>query len=105
MRTSALLSAVLMLSLAESALAQEWVETSTARTGFAWISPVNRESTGHDLDVACYTLPARIYGANRGQERYSITVVDYRGVEKLGVVRANACPLARNRAEVDRQVA
>ena len=45
------------------------------------------------MDVGVWLhLPARVYSASRGRERYSITVVDYRGVEAQGVARANACP-------------
>ena len=39
-----------------------------------------------------YTLPARVYRASRGAERYSVTVVDYRGLEKQGVERSKQCP-------------
>ncbi len=93
MRTSALLSAVLMLSLSESALAQEWVEYINREDGFRVDFPGQPrvQDTTWTSEYG-YTLPARVYSANRGQERYSITVVDYRGVEKLGVARANACP-------------
>ncbi len=31
-----------------------------------------------------YMLPARVYSAGRGRERYSMTVVDYNGIEKMG---------------------
>jgi quinol monooxygenase YgiN len=93
MRTSALLSAVLMLSLSESTLAQEWVEYINREDGFRVDFPGQPrvQDTTWTSEYG-YTLPDRIYSANRGQERYSITVVDYRGVEKLGVARANACP-------------
>jgi hypothetical protein len=39
-----------------------------------------------------YTLPARVYRATRGPERYLVTVVDYRDIEKQGVERAKKCP-------------
>ena len=35
-----------------------------------------------------YTLPARIYRASKGAERYSVTVIDYRGLEKQGTERS-----------------
>ena len=38
-----------------------------------------------------YPLPARVFSVNRGQERYSVTVVDYRGIEKLGTARSLTC--------------
>ena len=37
-------------------------------------------------------LPARVYSAERGRERYSMTVVDYNGIEKIGEERAKGCP-------------
>jgi hypothetical protein len=39
-----------------------------------------------------YILPARVYSADKGREHYSITVVDYTGLEKLGIERAKTCP-------------
>ncbi|HEU4692918.1 MAG TPA: hypothetical protein VFS23_31365 [Vicinamibacterales bacterium] len=37
-------------------------------------------------------LPARVYGVAREQERYSVTVVDYRSIEKLLTEKAKTCP-------------
>ena len=39
-----------------------------------------------------YTLTARVYSAERGQERYSVTVVDYSSLEQQGIERWKACP-------------
>ena len=39
-----------------------------------------------------YTLPARIYSAERAPQRFSVTVVDYRAVEQQGIARAKGCP-------------
>jgi hypothetical protein len=39
-----------------------------------------------------YALPSRIYSAERGRERYSLTVVDYNGIEQMGIARNKACP-------------
>jgi hypothetical protein len=38
-----------------------------------------------------YQLPARIFSADRGREHYSVTVADYRGIEKLGVAKSQSC--------------
>ena len=38
------------------------------------------------------TLPARVYRVARDQERYSVTVVDYRPIEKLLTEKAKTCP-------------
>jgi hypothetical protein len=37
-------------------------------------------------------LPARVYGVARDQEHYSVTVVDYRPIEKLLTEKAKTCP-------------
>ena len=39
-----------------------------------------------------YQLPARVFTATRGRERYSVTVADYRGIDKLGVEKSRSCP-------------
>jgi hypothetical protein len=33
-----------------------------------------------------------VYSAERGQERYSLTVVDYNAIQPLGVARSRTCP-------------
>jgi len=38
-----------------------------------------------------YSLPARVFTVDRGREHYSVTVVDYRGIEKLGIAKAQSC--------------
>ena len=39
-----------------------------------------------------YMLPARVYSAEKGRERYSVTVVDYGVIEQQGIARRKACP-------------
>jgi len=39
-----------------------------------------------------FTLPGRVYSAEKGRERYSLTVVDYRPLEAQGIARWKACP-------------
>jgi hypothetical protein len=39
-----------------------------------------------------YPLPAHLYTATHGQEKYAVTVVDYNAVEALGVARSKTCP-------------
>jgi hypothetical protein len=82
-----------MAGLAAAQDAQEWDLYTNVRDGFkvnfpgqpavadtTWQSQMN------------YTLPARVYSATRGRERYSLTVVDYTGLEQLGIARAKTCP-------------
>jgi quinol monooxygenase YgiN len=93
MHTPALLSAVFVLSLTGPAFGQEWVEYINREDGFRVDFPGQPkvEDTKWASEYG-YTLPARVYNANRGLERYSITVVDYRGIEAQGAARAKACP-------------
>ena len=39
-----------------------------------------------------FTLPARIYSFDKGREHYAVTVVDYGGIEKMGIERVKSCP-------------
>lgn len=87
------MAAALLLALASPALAQEWDEFVFVEDRFK----VNFPGTPRVEDTTWvsqyrYTLPARIYSAARGAERYSVTVVDYRPIETLGTERSKACP-------------
>ena len=39
-------------------------------------------------------LPARVYSATRGASRFSVTVVDYRPIEKILTEKSKSCPQA-----------
>jgi hypothetical protein len=39
-----------------------------------------------------FMLPGRVYSAEKGRERFSVTVVDYRPLEEQGIARWKACP-------------
>ena len=84
---------VLVASCAVPAFAQEWDEYVFAEDGFKVNFPGKPqvENTTWTSQYR-YTLPARIYSASRGAERYSVTVVDYRGLEKQGTERSKQCP-------------
>jgi hypothetical protein len=93
MRAMSVLSAALVLSLAAPATAQQWSEFVSRDDGFR----VNFPGTPKVSD-STYTseygadLPARVYSVARGAERYSMTVVDYRPIEKLLTERSKKCP-------------
>ena len=93
MQVRALMSALLVLGLATPAVAQDWTEFASPEDGFKLNFPgqpqVEETTWISEYD---YELPARIYRAERGPERYSMTVVDYRGLEEQGIARAEACP-------------
>lgn len=93
MRLTRWIAATLVLSFTPPASAQEWENFVFIEDGFEVNFPgrPRMENTTWITSYG-YELPARVYRASRGNERYSATVVDYRGIEKLGVERATQCP-------------
>lgn len=85
--------AALVLLAGGSAAAQEWDEYTSIKDGFRINFPGQpRETDGTWMSQLNYTLPMRVYSAERGRERYSMTVVDYSGIEQMGIERAKTCP-------------
>ena len=92
MRT-AVFTCVLIATTAHLAAAQEWAEYVSTRDGFKINFPGQPTITETTWTSQMeYTLPARVYSAERGRERYSLTVVDYSGLEQQGIARAKTCP-------------
>jgi uncharacterized membrane protein YgcG len=94
MRTSALVFA-LVLSVSGAAFAQDdWTEYQNNQEGFKVDFPGQPKmtettwKTEHD-----FVLPAHVYSAERGRERYSMTVVDYNGLEQQGIERVKKCAI------------
>jgi len=83
----------LVLSVSGPAAAQEWEEYVNTQDGFKVNFPgqpkVTETTWKSQLD---YILPARVYSAERGREHYSMTVVDYTGLEQQGIERSKTCP-------------
>jgi hypothetical protein len=83
----------LLLSIPGLASAQDWQEYTSLQDGFRLNFPgqptVATTSWTSQLN---YVLPARVYGAEKGRERYSVTVVDYSSIEQQGIERAKSCP-------------
>jgi hypothetical protein len=81
------------LFVPQLALAQEWDEYTSLQDGFKLNFPgkptVTETTWTSQLN---YVLPARVYLAEKGKERYSVTVVDYSGIGQMGVERAKSCP-------------
>ncbi len=92
MRVTAFVFA-LVLSMSGPAGAQDWDLYVNIRDGFQVNFPgqpaVTETTWTSQLN---YVLPARVYSASRGRERYSLTVVDFSGLEQLGIERAKTCP-------------
>jgi hypothetical protein len=82
-----------LLAIAPPAVAQEWDEFVALQDGFRINFPGKPQvTTGTWTSQMNYTLPMRVYSAAKGRERYSVTVVDYSGIEQQGIERGKACP-------------
>jgi protein tyrosine phosphatase (PTP) superfamily phosphohydrolase (DUF442 family) len=86
-------AAVCVLALAGSAVAQqEWTEFVSREDGFRITFPgrptVQQITWTSQMG---YALPARVFSVARGREHYSVTVADYRGIEKLGIAKSQSC--------------
>jgi len=92
MRVTAILFA-LVLSMPVLAAAQEWQEYVSLQDGVSVNFPGQPRITETTWQSQLgYALPARVYSAERGPERFSMTVVDYRPLEQLGIERWKKCP-------------
>lgn len=92
MRTMCLVVAALMMGPA-LAHAQEWDLFVSKDDGFKLDFPGKPAVTEAPWKTEQgYTVPSRTYTATKGQERYAITVVDYSGVEAMGIARNKTCP-------------
>jgi hypothetical protein len=92
MRVGAFLVA-LLLAMPTCAAAQEWELYVSRQDGFSINFPGTPQITETKWQSQLnYTLPARVYKADRGQERYSVTVVDYSSLEQQGIARWTQCP-------------
>ena len=88
-----LLAMALVVSLSGSAFAQEWTLYVNEQDGFKinfFGEPKVTATTW--VTEQGYGLPARVYSVERGPERYSLTVVDYNGIEQQGTERSEKCP-------------
>ena len=76
------------LATATVAIAQDWTEYQNVQDGFKIDFPGQPKITETTWTSEYgYKLPARVYSAERGKERYSMTVVDYNPIEPQGVER------------------
>jgi hypothetical protein len=75
----------------------DWIEFVSQEERFTAVFPGKPTVT----DTAWFSqfgavLPARVYHVTQGQSRFTITVVDYRVVERVQVEKARACPDGAN---------
>jgi hypothetical protein len=93
MRSRSFIAAVLFLAVSAPASAQEWIEFASREDRFTCNFPGQptitdttfRSQFGADL-------PARVYSAEQGPGRYTLTVADYRPIERLLTEKAKSCP-------------
>jgi hypothetical protein len=87
-------AATLVLAFTVPAAAQEeWVEYQNVQDGFKIVFPGQPTVTTTTWKSEFgYMLPARVYSAEKGKEKYSVTVVDYSPIEQQGIERRKSCP-------------
>jgi len=83
----------LILSISGAVAAQETDEYVNTKDGFKIYFPAQpsvREITW--VSQQNFNLPGRVYTVEKGKEHYSVTVVDYSGIEQMGIERVKTCP-------------
>ena len=97
MRVAAYLCTLLLL-LPAVAFAQEWTEYRNTEDGFKILFPGQPTVTSITwMSESGLELPGRVHSVDRGDQHYSVTVVDYSGIEQLGIERAKKLPGCRLR--------
>jgi hypothetical protein len=84
---------ITFVMVAVPAAAQEWDEYVNTEYGFKTLFP--GKPTVSDTTWTSqlgYTLPGKVFTANKGQERYSVTMIDYTSIEQQGIERSKNCP-------------
>lgn len=93
MRLTPLISTAFALCVSGSLLAQEWVEFASREDRFTCLFPTQPKVTQTTyLSQHEANLPSRIYTAEQGQSKYSVTVVDYNQARRILTEKAKSCP-------------
>jgi hypothetical protein len=85
-------AAAFVLWMCQPAFAQEWIQYASKADLFAVNFP--GEPKAQDISYTTefgITLPGRVYSADQGQSRYSVTVIDYNDAEKIHTARTTQC--------------
>ena len=93
MRLIPVVAAASILSISAPASAQEWTEFASLEDRFTCNfpgQPTVTETTW--LSEFGAELPARVYAAEVGPSRYTVTVADYNHAERILVEKAGNCP-------------
>jgi len=91
--TKTIAAGILVLAASGPVFAQEWTEFVSREDRFTTNfpgTPQITESTYKSQFGA--DLPARVYSATQGRSRFSMTVVDYRSIEKILTEKSKSCP-------------
>jgi len=92
MRTTAFVFAFILL-VSGFAAGQEWADYQNIRDGFKVMFPGQPTVTNITWkSQQGYVLPAHLYSLDRGREHYSMTVVDYSGIEQMAIEHVKTCP-------------
>ena len=92
MRTTTFVFAFI-LSMSGLAAAQELTDYQSIPDGFKITFPAQPTVTNITwTSQQGYMLPARVYRVDKGREHYSITVVDYSGIEQIAIEHVKTCP-------------
>jgi len=87
------IAAVLILAMPGTVLAQEWTEFASKEDLFTCNFPGTPKVTPTTWTSEYgASLPGRIYSAEGAIGRYSMTVIDYRDVEKILTEKSKSCP-------------
>ena len=93
MRTTASVL-LLILAMTRLAAAQELSDYISIKDGFKITFPAEPKiSETTWTSQQSFVLPARVYSLDKGKERYSVTVVDYSGIEQMGIDKVKGCPV------------
>ena len=93
MRLSRIALAALVFCIASPAMAQDWTEYENQADRFSTVFPGQPQITETTFTSEFGAeLPARVYSAEVGQSRYSVTVVDYGPIETILAEKAKDCP-------------
>ena len=93
MRLIPVVATALILSVSGPVFAQEWIEFANREDRFTCNFPGQPDVT-ETTWISEYgaELPARVYRAELGPSRYSVTVVDYNHSQRILTEKAKACP-------------
>jgi hypothetical protein len=88
------LAIAMLLGLGSASRAQEWIEYQNNEDGFKVNFPGDPKITDMPwVTEQGYIIPARVYSGEMGGGKYSMTVVDYTVIERLGMDRSSKCPV------------